>query len=281
MKLIISFIVIVSVVSCSHQADNVRLTELAEADQSDRKNNHPNLDKNDEMRLQEAYQLIEANQLKTANDYFNAAVILQHGQSTNDYLKANELAKESVQLNPDLREAKILIGQSQDRYLRSTGKEQWYGTHFQMINDKRYVYPIDTTALTDQERQELGFSSLAELLEKYNKLHQKNETSISAYFITKTMEEEMKPKLTAELVGGSEWIKSQLKYPDEAVKNKISGSVLVQYTVNIDGSLSQLHVVKGLGYGCDEEALRVMNLAKFVNESGKPIEQRRRIPFGQ
>ncbi len=55
------------------------------------------------------------------------------------------------------------------------------------------------------------------------------------------------------------FIKQHLQYPEEALKQKVEGSVLVAYTVNDDGDVTEAEVVKGLGYGCDEEALRLVN----------------------
>ncbi len=50
------------------------------------------------------------------------------------------------------------------------------------------------------------------------------------------------------------------KYPETARQNKITGFVVVGFMVKKDGSLSNFKVLKGLGYGCDEEALRVAKL---------------------
>lgn len=53
-------------------------------------------------------------------------------------------------------------------------------------------------------------------------------------------------------------IGEQLKYPAEAQKNNISGKVYLTFIINIDGTISDLKVIKGIGYGCDDEALRVL-----------------------
>jgi TonB family protein len=51
-----------------------------------------------------------------------------------------------------------------------------------------------------------------------------------------------------------------IKYPEEAEKNNISGVVKVNFLVNRDGHLSDFTILEGLGYGCDEEAIRVLKL---------------------
>jgi Ca-activated chloride channel family protein len=55
-----------------------------------------------------------------------------------------------------------------------------------------------------------------------------------------------------------QYLKSNLKYPAEAINNNISGKVIVQFTVNTDGSLSDIKVIRSLGFGCDEEVIRLI-----------------------
>lgn len=55
------------------------------------------------------------------------------------------------------------------------------------------------------------------------------------------------------------YISSNLHYPENARANGIDGRVLVQFVVNEDGSVTDAQVVRGIGGGCDEEALRMVN----------------------
>ena len=63
--------------------------------------------------------------------------------------------------------------------------------------------------------------------------------------------------------GGAASLKSYLKretrYPSQARENEIEGKVYVQFVVNTDGSLSNVRLARGIGFGCDEEALRLVN----------------------
>ena len=54
------------------------------------------------------------------------------------------------------------------------------------------------------------------------------------------------------------FIKTNLKYPDEAKAANIKGSVEVSFVIEKTGGLSSIQVTKGLGHGCDEEALRIV-----------------------
>lgn len=55
-----------------------------------------------------------------------------------------------------------------------------------------------------------------------------------------------------------EHISNNLIYPQEAIDNKIKGNVVLEVTVAEDGSVKNLTVIKGLGFGCDVEAKRLL-----------------------
>ena len=55
----------------------------------------------------------------------------------------------------------------------------------------------------------------------------------------------------------------QLTYPQQARLRNIEGRVVLKMIVHEDGTVSDLSIVKGLGYGCDEEAIRVLQDARF------------------
>jgi TonB family protein len=69
----------------------------------------------------------------------------------------------------------------------------------------------------------------------------------------------------------NEFIASNVKYPEEALNNKIEGSVNIKYDVNVFGDVTAAAVVQGIGYGCDEEALRVVKLLKFDKKKYKKL----------
>ncbi|WP_353484227.1 energy transducer TonB [Haliscomenobacter sp.] len=54
------------------------------------------------------------------------------------------------------------------------------------------------------------------------------------------------------------FLDEHLKYPELARQNRTEGVVVVQFVVETDGLLSNLYIVKELGSGCDEEALRLV-----------------------
>ena len=56
------------------------------------------------------------------------------------------------------------------------------------------------------------------------------------------------------------FLSNQIRYPEDALSNKVEGKVFIRFVVQADGSVTDLDVLRGIGAGCDEEALRVVQL---------------------
>lgn len=89
-----------------------------------------------------------------------------------------------------------------------------------------------------------------------------------------------------EFPGGAEefykFIGSNFKIPSEASKNKISGKIYMQFIVEKDGSLSEIKVLRDLGYGLGDEAIRNLKLSpKWIPGSvgGKPVRVQYSLPI--
>lgn len=146
--------------------DNRELWAISDADRADRSGDIPDLNaaiERDHQRLARTKEIVAAGGLKTAQDYFNAAVIFQHGAKPEDYQKAHELAIEAYARDIKNTRAKWLIAASEDRFLRSIGKPQIFGTQFKK-NDQGIweLEPIDESVMTDAQRAAWGVPSLAE-----------------------------------------------------------------------------------------------------------------------
>lgn len=72
-----------------------------------------------------------------------------------------------------------------------------------------------------------------------------------------------------EFPGGMEafakYLRKNLRYPDRAVQAGIQGRVFVSFVVEKDGRLTDVKVLRGIGYGCDEEATRVLKKSPLWN----------------
>lgn len=83
-----------------------------------------------------------------------------------------------------------------------------------------------------------------------------------------------------ELKGGLAELVSKIKYPQEAVNEGIEGRVTVQFVVDENGDVINPTIVKGIGGGCDEEALRVVKEAKFTPgvQRGRAVKVKYSLP---
>ena len=67
--------------------------------------------------------------------------------------------------------------------------------------------------------------------------------------------------------GGSkalgQFIAENMQYPQAAAEAGIEGTVIVEYDIDDNGAVSHARVLKGLGHGCDEEAIRLVSLLRF------------------
>lgn len=80
-----------------------------------------------------------------------------------------------------------------------------------------------------------------------------------------------------------QFIRENLKYPKEALEKSIEGDVVVKYKVNNKGDVFDAVVEHGIGYGCDEEALRLVGLLEYEGVKNRGVRvtsnSRMKIPF--
>jgi len=79
-----------------------------------------------------------------------------------------------------------------------------------------------------------------------------------------------------------EFIGNNVVYPKEAIDAGIEGRVFVEFYIEKDGTVSNAIVLQGIGYGCDEEALRVIGLMpKWYpgKQRGKAVRVRYTLPI--
>lgn len=78
------------------------------------------------------------------------------------------------------------------------------------------------------------------------------------------------------------WVGKSIEYPSQAKRMGVEGRVFLQFVVDKDGSLSDVRVARGIGAGCDEEAVRVLKTApkwKPGKQRGRPVRQRMVLPI--
>lgn len=79
-----------------------------------------------------------------------------------------------------------------------------------------------------------------------------------------------------------EFVGKHIKYPNQARRASVQGRVFVKFVVNKDGNLTDIKLLKGIGYGCDEEAIRVLKMApnwEAGKQRGKPVRVYMSLPI--
>ena len=90
---------------------------------------------------------------------------------------------------------------------------------------------------------------------------------------------EQMPQFIGDMNG---YISNHIHYPAQASSDGTTGKVIVEFVVNEDGSVSNVKVLRGIGGGCDEEAVRVvsgMPVWKPGKQNGKPVKVLFRLPI--
>jgi TonB family protein len=82
--------------------------------------------------------------------------------------------------------------------------------------------------------------------------------------------------------GWSTYLKSNLKYPEAAKEAGIEGTVYVVFVITKTGEIENVEIIRGIGGGCDEEAMRVVrNAPKWTpgKQRGQEMNVRMRLPI--
>ena len=77
------------------------------------------------------------------------------------------------------------------------------------------------------------------------------------------------------------YLQENLQYPEAAKANNVHGRVFVKFVVERDGSLSDIQIFRGLGSGCDEEAIRlIQSMPKWKpgKNKGKEVRTSMTVP---
>ena len=149
-------------------ADNEQLRTIVRADQDERQSpgmpeDWKDMMQRDAQRRVQVHAELAAGRVRTSADFYNAALVMQHGQGLEDIRMAHALATIASSLDPLDRSARWLKAASWDRMMTTQGKSQWYGTQFSQDSDGKWILmKIDETAVTDAQRIELAVPTLAE-----------------------------------------------------------------------------------------------------------------------
>lgn len=146
-----------------HVPDNKPLAALEATDQADRSPGSNAIDwaivgKHDAARREQTMALLRDGAVRTAMDYFRAALIFQHGDAIDDTRLALALATTASRLDPSNADARVLCAQAWDRILVKSGKPQWYGTQFakNAASGRWEISPVEPGAVSEAQRTAMG-----------------------------------------------------------------------------------------------------------------------------
>lgn len=94
---------------------------------------------------------------------------------------------------------------------------------------------------------------------------------------------EQNPEFPGGVRGLSDFLSTNLKYPAAARRAHVEGKVFIEFTIDENGVVKDPHVVKGIGFGCDEEAMRIMGIMPNwtpAKQNGKPVAISYQLPIG-
>lgn len=85
---------------------------------------------------------------------------------------------------------------------------------------------------------------------------------------------EVLPQFPGGQAGWGKFLSENINYPAKAIKEKIAGRVVLTFIVEKSGELSNIKLIRGIGGGCDEEAMRVLKMSppwKPGYQNGRPV----------
>ncbi len=153
------------------------LVEIYQADQADRENIQQltpeqlsEIAARDEQRRTRVMEIVGQGQLQSAEDYFHAAMVLQHGKGPEEYLLAHELA--TIAGFKDHKIGKWLSAATLDRFLQSLGRPQQFATQYRREENGVWTLePLDRS-LPEAIRAEYGVPPLAEQSKRIDEMNQ-------------------------------------------------------------------------------------------------------------
>lgn len=93
---------------------------------------------------------------------------------------------------------------------------------------------------------------------------------------------EQQPEFPGGITAMMKFLSQNMRYPSQARRMGIEGSVFVEFVVDQSGAITAARVIKGIGAGCDEEAVRVVRKMppwKPGVQNGKPVKVRFVLPL--
>ncbi|WKN45538.1 energy transducer TonB [Tunicatimonas pelagia] len=126
---------------------------------------------------------------------------------------------------------------------------------------------------------EIHESTAVEEREFSNVIEEPEEEMVDEIFVVV----EQFPEPVGGMIAFYQYVQENMKYPGRAQKMRVEGKVFIQFIVFPDGSIQDIQAIKGIGSGCDEEALRVVKESPIEwipgKQRGVPVKVKMVLPI--
>ncbi len=140
------------------------------------------------------------------------------------------------------------------------------------------IVEVKDGELVEEEIPELDIDVLEdEPIEEFIPIEEPEEVVESIFIFAEEM-----PSFPGGDIALLEYIARHIKYPKQAQRMGVEGKVHLRFVINEQGSVSNIEVMRGIGAGCDEEAVRVLaSLPKFNpgKQRGNPVKVQMQVPI--
>jgi TonB family protein len=169
------------------------------------------------------------------------------------------------------------------RGIDENGKKAWYIEVASCDCPFDFTYIIKGLELKDPAQirvnglilSELPSPFVEEIIVEQTKVEQELEEKEDESRIYTILEEQAAP------VGGMstfyKYVREALNYPLQAKEKRVEGRVFCEFVVNSDGTIQDVKIIRGIGAGCDEEAIRIIQAATpWIpgKQRGKPVRSK-------
>jgi TonB family protein len=206
---------------------------------------------------------------------------------TSNYADAQEALEQAVQLNPDNAQLQEMMSQNEELLAEQQQQEERFdqlrtqadnalqeGNYEEAISLYRQAYEInpDSDEVVERlQRAQREYEEMQMAAQRQQREAQRSEEDEeTGERIYTVVDQEPAP------VGGLAALTQNASYPERAARRGVEGRVYVQAVVNADGSVREAELIRGIGYGCDREALSVVREAEFepAQVSGRAVASR-------
>jgi protein TonB len=152
---------------------------------------------------------------------------------------------------------------------------------YEITTDKKVVQNIVTTAASTFSSSNLNTKILGNGFNPLNGLPGKITTNANPTTSFTTLEENM-PIFNNGEGELMDYLQSNISYPERARSAQVTGRVIVVFDVDANGNVANIEVEQGIGFGCDEEAVRVIESMprwKPAIQNGAAKSVRMRLPI--